>query len=88
MPRKGQRLRFIAETSAEPMSPQEQRAAERLLARLIARAHAADHPGLFGPRLTEVLGIANPGPSAAAAEVSAAPPPGAGGPKAIERHHG
>jgi len=48
-------------------------AAERLLAKLIARSYAADHPELFGPQLDGVLGRNISESSSAARAVSAAP---------------
>jgi hypothetical protein len=81
---------MIARIAAEPMPAEEWQAAERLLARLIARAYTADHPELFGPRLSEVLEKVKPGPPAAAAAVAGAPPASAGGPEewSMEPNHG
>ena len=42
--------------SDEPMSTCDVQAAEAILARLVARAYAADHPQLFGPKLREIPG--------------------------------
>jgi hypothetical protein len=38
---------YLKRISPEPMSPEEQEAAERILARLVALAYCADHPELF-----------------------------------------
>ena len=39
--------------ASEPMSSQEVQTAERILAKMIARAYAADHPELFAPQRTQ-----------------------------------
>lgn len=49
-------LTVIRRPSEEPMSILERQVAEDLLARLVARAYAADHPELFGPRLESARG--------------------------------
>jgi hypothetical protein len=59
-------------------------AAERVLARLIARAYRADHPELFGAQKEMIAS----GPPAAAAAVAGAPPASAGGPERMELEHG
>jgi len=59
-------------------------AAERVLARLIARAYAADHPELFGAQKE----MTTSGPPATAAAVAGAPPASAGGPEEMELEHG
>lgn len=55
----GFRRRFTIKTSASetPMSEQEWRGAERLLAKLIAGRFAMDHPELSGPNLARVLDV-------------------------------
>jgi len=47
--RKKSRFTIRRTYSAEPMSLDEWRAAEKVLARLVAEAYAADHPEIFGP---------------------------------------
>jgi len=42
--------------SAEPMSICDMQAAEAILARLVARAFALDHPELFVPHLARAIG--------------------------------
>ena len=61
------RFTVITRTTAEPMPGEQQQAANTRLARLVARAFAADHPDLFGPRLPEVLPrqVSEPTPEAA-----------------------
>ena len=56
-----QRFTFKASIAPEPMPTAEWRAAERLLARLIAKAIAHDHPEWFRDRL-----VTGPLPTAAA----------------------
>ena len=55
------RFTFTARIAEAPMSAAEWQATERLLARLIARAYAHDHPELFRDRL-----VTGPLPTAAA----------------------
>ena len=81
--RKG-RFTVIARIAAEPLPAAEWDAAERLLAELIARAYAADHPELFGPRLSEVVENEKSGPSPAARADAVAPAARGGGPEAME----
>ncbi|HUV04775.1 MAG TPA: hypothetical protein VMX94_06675 [Armatimonadota bacterium] len=50
------RLNFRRTASAEPMSACDMQAAEAILAKLVARAYAADHPELFGPHLARMIG--------------------------------
>jgi len=38
------------------MSACDMQAAEAILAKLVARAYAADHPELFGPHLARMIG--------------------------------
>lgn len=76
--------------AAEPMSAADFAAAEALLARLAARAYAADNPHLF-PRQEQTTQETNSaGPPTAAAAVGAAPAPNAGGPAdwSMERDDG
>ena len=49
-PRRRQ-LRIRREVSEEALTAGDLRIAEDLLAKLVARAYAADHPELFGPGL-------------------------------------
>ncbi len=46
------RFTFISEISSTPMTEAEYEHAESLLAKMIARAYAADHPELFQPQNT------------------------------------
>jgi hypothetical protein len=48
--RRRKKLKIVRTAAAEPMSACDQQAAEAILARLVARAFAADHPELFRPR--------------------------------------
>ena len=82
--RKRRQLTITCRIAAEPISPGEWEAAERLLAELIARAYAADHPELFGPCLSEVLENEKSGPSPAARADAVAPAARGGGPEAME----
>lgn len=74
-----QRFTFRASIAEEPMPAAEFAAAERLLARLIARAYDADHSEMFRARRTESTDPKGSGPPAAA--VAAALPANAGGPE-------
>jgi hypothetical protein len=74
------RLGFRRQISPGPMTDQEQQAAERALARLIASAHAADHPELFETGAADGSRPKIPGPPSAAAEVSDTPAEREGGP--------
>ena len=56
-----QRFRVVRRIASEPMPVEQWRGVERIMARLVARAYAADHPELFGPRLPRVLGIGDAG---------------------------
>ncbi len=47
MAKKRRPLRLITRISSEPMSPEQWRGVERILARVIARAYLADHPELL-----------------------------------------
>ncbi len=49
------RISVVRRIAPDPMPPEQWEAAERLMATLVARAFAADHPELFGPRLPELL---------------------------------
>ena len=44
------RIAVRTRTASQPMPPAECQAVERLLARLVARAWATDHPELFCPQ--------------------------------------
>ncbi len=50
------KLNIRCSVSAEPMSVCDMQVAEAILAKLVARAYAADHPELFGPHLARALG--------------------------------
>jgi len=76
--RKG-RFTVIARVAGEPMRPEEWRATDSLLARLVALAYAADHPELFSPAVAQSEREPDSGPPAAAAAVAGAPPANAGG---------
>ena len=52
---KGKRLTFTRSISDKRMSQQEWHEAEQIMAKLVARAWAAEHPELFGPKLQETL---------------------------------
>jgi len=54
------RFTFRATVAAEPMAAEDLQAAERILARLIARAYAADHPELFATPQAQDDQIAGP----------------------------
>jgi len=70
--RQRKELKIRRTVSAEPMSAFDLQAAEAILARLAARAFAADHPELFGPYLEQVLnGKVSGLPSTARAETVA-----------------
>ena len=60
---------------------------ERLLASLIARAYAADHPELFRRPTTPDKRTEKSGSPAASAEVAGALPANAGGPDEESREH-
>lgn len=49
------RFTYVRSTTSQPMSDVDRRSAEGILAKWIARAYAADHPELFGPKLNECL---------------------------------
>jgi len=84
------RSRFTVRRTVGPerMSLAEWEAAERILARLVARAYAAEHPELFGPRLGEVLGHQVPGSSPTARADAVAPAASGGNPEkwSVEHH--
>jgi hypothetical protein len=61
--RKKREFKFRASIANEPMLAAEWDAAERLLARLIARAYAADHPELFHRIPTDAARSAEDGPA-------------------------
>jgi len=85
--RKGRRFTVVSKIAAEPMPVDEWRAAESLLARLVARAYAADHPELFRRPDTSDADTQNSGPPAATAVVAGALPANAGGPDKESREH-
>jgi len=82
------RFRIVRRVAPEPMPAEEWQAAERLLARLIARAYAADHPELFRLAAGASDKATLTGPSAAARAEAATPAARGGGPKdrSIEGH--
>jgi hypothetical protein len=86
--RKQRQFTFRATVAQEPMPVEEWQAVERLLARLTARAYAADHPEQFRPTTTpgEVKQDSRP-PATAAAE-GAAPAPSAGDRDERSMEHG
>jgi hypothetical protein len=51
----GKKLNVIRTISPVPMSEYDFQQVQSILATWIARAYAADHPELFGPKLQEVL---------------------------------
>lgn len=53
---KTRRIKITRRESAEPMSVHDMQTAETILARLVARAFAVDHPELFGQRLPREIG--------------------------------
>lgn len=85
--RRRRRFTVVTKIAAEPMAMEEWQAAESLLARLVARAYAADHPELF--RRPEVYSRQelSSGPPAATAVVAGALPADAGGPDKESREH-
>lgn len=85
--RKGRRFTVVTKIAAEPMPVEEWRAAESLLARLVARAYAADHPELFRCPSTPDEDRHSSGPPAAAAAVAGALPANAGGPDRESGEH-
>ena len=78
---------MVSRIAAEPMPVEEWQAAESLLARLVARAYAADHPELFRPAVAPNESQESSGPPAAAAAVAGALPANAGGPDKESREH-
>jgi hypothetical protein len=54
--RERKRLNIRRTACAEPMTARDLEMAEALLAKLVARAFAADHPELFGPHLARATG--------------------------------
>jgi len=85
--RTGRRFTVISKIAAKPMLAEEWRAAESLLARLVARAYAADHPELFRPAIARSDNEQGSGPPAATAVVAGALPANAGGPDKESREH-
>ncbi len=69
------------------MPVEEWQAAESLLARLVARAYASDHPELFRPAVVPTANEESSGPPAAAAAVAGALPANAGGLDKESREH-
>ena len=67
MKRTKRELRIKVWFSPAPMTAEGERTAERLIARLIARAFAADHPQLFGKWSKQQDETTVSGPPAAAA---------------------
>jgi len=85
--RRGRRFTVVTKIAVEPMPVDEWRAAESLLARLVARAYAADHPELFRPTIARSGREQDSGPPAATAVVAGALPANAGGPDKESREH-
>jgi hypothetical protein len=85
--RKGRRFTVVTRIAAEPMPVEEWRAAESLLARLVARAYAADHPELFRPAIARSENEQGSGPPAATAVVAGALPANADGPDRESGEH-
>jgi hypothetical protein len=85
--RQKRQFTFMARIAEEPMPAEEWQAAERLLAKLVARAYAADHPDLLQARRTESTHPKSSGPPATAAAVAGALPASAGGPERESREH-
>lgn len=81
------RFAFRTRLAAKPMAAAESEAAERLLARLVARAYAADHRELFDPTGITGENRRSSGPPAAAMAVAGVPPASAGGPEKGNREH-
>ena len=80
------RITIRRHVAAETMSPEQYAAVKRRLARLVAHAYAADHPGMFTTS-TESANHESSGPPAAAAAVAGALPANAGGPDRESREH-
>ena len=78
------RFTFKASIATEPMPAEEWNAVERLLARLIVRAYAADNPQLFPGRSQGRADGQTSGPSPAARADAGAPPALGGGPERME----
>ena len=53
--RQRNKFKIIRTASTEPMSARDLETVEAILARMVALAYVADHPGVFGPKLNEVL---------------------------------
>lgn len=70
-----------ATAAPEPMTPEQWRAAERILVKLVARTYAADHPELLSPAVAQSEQEADSGPSPAARADAAAPAARGGGPE-------
>ncbi len=81
------RFTVVTKIAAEPMPMEEWQAAESLLARLVARAYAADHPELFRRPEAHSKQELSSGPPAATAVVAGALPANAGGPDKESREH-
>ena len=74
---------ILATAAPESMTPEQWRAAERILVTLIARTCAADHPELVSPAIAQSEQEADSGPSPAARGDAVAPAARGGG-----REHG
>jgi len=77
----GKRFTVRTSISQEPMPVEDWHAAERVLAKLIARAYAADHPELFGPHLDRAFSKEISGSSSTARADAVAPAARDGGPE-------
>lgn len=67
------RCKITRRISEERMPIEDWHASERALAKLVARAYAADHPELFGPKLDVVTGRSTSGSSSTVRTEAVAP---------------
>ena len=85
---KGRReVRVRRVIAPEPMAPLDVEAAERLLARVVARAYAANNPHLFGPLKAIDDDDTASGPSPTARADAVAPAARGDGPEKLELEH-
>ena len=54
--RQRKKLKIRRTASTEPMSACDTQAVDAIIAKLVARAYAADHPEFFGPHLARAIG--------------------------------
>lgn len=83
--RKRRPITITRVVAPEPIPAEDLAAAERMLARLVARAYAADHPELFGKHTDSSED--HSGPPAAAAAVVGGLPASAGAPERETSDH-